>query len=212
MAMVINTNMGALNANRILDATSREQSVAMERLTSGKSINRAADNAAGLAVATEMTKQVTGINQAVRNANDGISLIQTGDGETDEVVNMLQRMRELAIQSMNGTYTAANRDQMNSEFSQLQTEIDRVADTTKFNGNALLSSADEFEIQVGWETTAADKITVTTADLNLAALSVNGGTVSTAANASIAASTIAADLSDINGFRAKWGALQNRLE
>ena len=212
MAMVINTNMGALNANRILDATSREQSVAMERLTSGKSINRAADNAAGLAVATEMTKQVTGLNQAVSNANDGISFIQTMDGATDEIVTMMQRMRELAIQSMNGTYTAANRDQMDAEFQQLHSEIDRVADTTKFNGTALLSSANSTEMQVGWETAAADQITVQTRDLNTAVLSITAAEISTAALASQAVSQINADLEAINGYRANWGAVQNRLE
>ena len=212
MAMVINTNMGALNANRILDATSREQSVAMERLTSGKAINKAADNAAGLAVSTEMTKQVIGLDQAVRNANDGVSLIQTMDGATDEIVNMMQRMRELAVQSMNGTYTDANRDQMDAEFLQLQSEIDRVANTTKFNGTALLSSANSIEMQVGWETATADKITVQAQDLNLAALSITGDSISTAALASDAVSAIDNDLSDINVYRANWGAVQNRLE
>jgi flagellin len=212
MAMVINTNMASLNATRILDSTAKEQSMAMERLTSGKSINRAADNAAGLAVSSEMTKQVRGIDQAVRNANDGISLIQTIDGATEEVTSMLQRMRELAIQSLNGTYTDANRDQMDAEYIQLQNEIDRVANTSKFNGTVLLSSANSVEIQVGWETNTADKITVQTKDLNLAVLSITGGTISTVSDASLAVVDLNNDLSDINGYRATWGALQNRME
>ena len=215
MAMVINTNMGALNANRILDATSREQSVAMERLTSGKAINKAADNAAGLAVATEMTKQVMGLDQAVRNANDGVSLIQTMDGATDEIVNMMQRMRELSVQSMNGTYTAANRTQMNAEFTQLSSEIQRVAETTKFNGTALIDgSTTEVAFQVGWETAAADKITVTLDDLaaSQAGLNLTAQSIQTVTAASIAISILDAGLSTVNTNRANWGAVQNRLE
>lgn len=214
MSMVINTNMGALNANRILDATSREQSVAMERLTSGKSINRAADNAAGLAVATEMTKQVTGLDQSVRNANDGISLIQTMDGAMDEIVNAMQRMRELALQSMNGTYTAANRTQMDAEFTQLQSEIGRIADTTKFNGLSLLdTAAASVAFQVGWETAGADKITVAMSAFSLGAIStVVGQEILSIDAAASAVGTLDADLSDINTSRATWGAIQNRLE
>ena len=215
MAMVINTNMGALNANRILDATSREQSVAMERLTSGKSINRAADNAAGLAVSTEMTKQVTGLDQAVRNANDGISLIQTMDGATDEITNMMQRMRELAIQSMNGTYTAANRTQMNAEFTQLSSEIQRVAETTKFNGTGLIDgSTAEVAFQVGWEAAGADKITVTLGDLaaSAAGLNLTAQSIQTATAASDAIGILDTGLGTINTNRANWGAIQNRLE
>ena len=214
MGMVINTNMGALNANRILDATSREQSVAMERLTSGKSINRAADNAAGLAVATEMTKQVTGLDQAVRNANDGISLVQTMDGAMDEIVNMMQRMRELAIQSMNGTYTAANRTQMDAEFTQLQSEIERVADTTKFNGSALLDgTVTSVDFQVGWETNAADKINLVLSDFTASNLNVSTAqNITSITDASVAIENINSDLSAINTNRATWGAIQNRLE
>lgn len=141
MAMGINTNMGAINANRILDQTSRAQETTMERLTSGLRINRSADDAAGLAVVTGMKTQTIGTDMAVRNANDGIGLVQTVDGASEEVTNMLQRMRELGIQSMNGTYNNDNRQQMQVEFRQLQLEIDRVADTTKFNGMAVMTSA-----------------------------------------------------------------------
>src|SRR5690554_7980942 len=119
MAMVINTNMGAINASRILDSTQKEQNTAMERLTSGLRINKAAEDAAGLAVATGMTTQIRGTDQAIRNANDGVGLLQTVDGASDEVVNMLQRMRELGIQALTGTYSDDNRAQMNSEYQQL---------------------------------------------------------------------------------------------
>ncbi|MBE0472247.1 MAG: flagellin FliC, partial [Methyloprofundus sp.] len=129
MAMVINTNMGAINAARILDGTSRDQSTTMERLTSGLRINRAADDAAGMAVAIGMTTQIRGTEQAIRNANDGVGLIQTVDGASEEVVDMLQRMRELAVQSLTGTYSNENRSQMDAEYQQLGLEIQRVAST-----------------------------------------------------------------------------------
>ncbi|WP_130537793.1 flagellin [Thiomicrorhabdus indica] len=201
MAMVINTNMGAINAQRTLDQTSREQSVSMERLTSGLRINKAADDAAGLAVATGMTTQIKGTDQAIRNANDSIGMLQTLDGATEEVVNMLQRMRELGVQSMNGTYNNDNRKQMQAEFSQLQEEIQRVADTTKFNGMNIMNAssfgsaavaatfantsagalsvagdnASAFKAHVGWEAGSNNRIAV--AMLNFSTLSAIGAAV-----------------------------------
>ncbi|WP_130537792.1 flagellin [Thiomicrorhabdus indica] len=201
MAMVINTNMGAINAQRTLDQTSREQSVSMERLTSGLRINKAADDAAGLAVTTGMTTQIKGTDQAIRNANDSIGMLQTLDGATEEVVNMLQRMRELGVQSMNGTYNNDNRKQMQAEFSQLQEEIQRVADTTKFNGMNIMNAssfgsaavaatfantsagalsvagdnASAFKAHVGWEAGSNNRIAV--AMLNFSTLSAIGAAV-----------------------------------
>ena len=214
MAMVINTNMGSLNAVRILDSTSREQSVAMERLTSGLRINRAADDAAGLAVTESMTTQIRGTDMAVRNANDGIGLIQTMDGAMQEVVDMLQRMRELGIQSLNGTYSTANRTQMDAEFSQLQNEIDRIADTTKFNGTALFdATVTSVDLQVGWETNAADKINIALSNFSINALNTSTAqAIGSTTAASDAILNINSDLSAINIQRANWGALQNRLE
>ncbi len=214
MAMVINTNMGAINANRVLDATGRDQSVAMERLTSGLRINKAADDAAGLAVATGMTTQVMGTDQAVRNANDGISLIQTQDGAMEEVVNMMQRMRELAVQSLNGTYNAENRAQMDQEYDQLASEIVRVGNTTKFNEVSLMDgTTTTISLHVGWETGANNKINVSTMNV---ATSIGAGlsnnTISTVAGASLAIGSIDNLLSAVNTKRATWGALQNRLE
>ena len=133
--------MASMNAVRMLDRTSGEQSTSMERLTSGLRINSAADDAAGLAVATGMTTQIMGTEQAIRNANDSIGMLQTLDGATDEVVNMMQRMRELAVQSMNGTYNNDNRDQMQSEIKQLQQEVVRISDTTKFNGMNIMNAS-----------------------------------------------------------------------
>ncbi|WP_127470460.1 flagellin [Thiomicrorhabdus aquaedulcis] len=141
MAMVINTNMGAMNAQRTLNTSALEQSTSMARLTSGLRINGAADDAAGLAVVTGMNTQSIGTQQSIRNANDAVGMIQTMDGAAEEVVNMLQRMRELSLQSMNGTYNNDNRDQMQSEFKQLQSEVVRVADTTKFNGMNVMNAS-----------------------------------------------------------------------
>ena len=213
MAMVINTNMGAINASRILDGTQKEQSTAMERLTSGLRINKAADDAAGLAVATGMTTQIRGTDQAIRNANDGMSLLQTVDGATEEVVNMLQRMRELSVQSMNGTYNDDNRMQMNAEFAQLQTEISRVAETTKFNETALMNGSNaDLDLHVGWETASDNKITISLMDFTGMTAIASTVNVSAVGNASTAIGLIDDNLASIKEQRANWGALQNRLD
>ncbi|SFR59361.1 flagellin [Thiomicrospira sp. ALE5] len=200
MSMVINTNMGAVNAQRILDTTSRQQADSMERLTSGLRINKAADDAAGLAVVTGMDTQSIGTQQAIRNANDSIGMVQTLDGASEEVVNMLQRMRELSLQSMNGTYNNENRVQMQSEFTQLQNEIGRIADTTKFNGQNIMNSASfvgsavlgigsannadfaiaasaagAFRAHVGWEGGSDNRVGVALLDFNT--LSARSSTV-----------------------------------
>jgi flagellin len=142
-------------------------------------------------------------------------LIQTLDGATDEITNMMQRMRELAVQSMNGTYTAANRTQMNAEFTQLSSEIQRVAETTKFNGTALINgSTAEVAFQVGWETAAADKVTVTLDDLaaSAAGLNLSAQSINAATAASDAIAILDTGMGTVNTNRANWGALQNRLE
>ena len=153
MAMVIGTNIMSLNAQRNLSLSARDQDQAMERLTSGNRINSAKDDAAGLSIANGMTSQIRGLDQAVRNANDGISLIQTAEGALDQSTNILQRMRELSIQSANGTYDdGENRASMDAEFQQLVAEIDRIAETTTFNGQTLLDgSRGNVALQVGSE-------------------------------------------------------------
>ena len=220
MAMVINTNMAALNAQNSLASTSKMQSQSMERLTSGLRINGASDDAAGLAVATGMSTQIRGTDQAIRNANDGMGLLQTADGASEEVVSMLQRMRELGIQSMNGTYNYDNRKQMDLEFNQLQKEIQRVADTTKFNGLNIMNASSfsvytagsvvsaaglgfstgmsGLKLQVGWETDSANTMKI--ALMNFSSLSAIGanitiyasGSSAFSANVSMAKSAIAA--------------------
>lgn len=150
MAMVINSNIQSLNAQRHLNNSLDAQNTATERLSSGLRINSAKDDAAGLAIANRMTSQVQGLNQAVRNANDGAALIQTAEGGLEETTNILQRMRELSIQSANGTYDTGNRNTLNAEVKQLQLEINRIGETTSFNGlNILDGSQGEVKLQVG---------------------------------------------------------------
>jgi flagellin len=215
--MVINTNMGALNAVRLMDQTSRDMATSMERLTTGQRINSSADDAAGLAIVTNMDTQIRGTEMAIRHANDGISVMQTLDGATEEVVSMMQRMRELAVQSMNGTYTDANRSQMDAEFGQLQNEIDRIAVTTKFNEQSLMDgtggTSGVITIQVGWEGGTNNQITVSTKNFKVASLNTNASaTVATISAASAALANIDKDLSAMNLQRSKMGAIQNRLE
>lgn len=152
MAMVINSNIMSLNAQRNLTSSQNDQNQAMQRLTSGLRINSAADDAAGLSIASRMTSQISGLNQAVRNANDGQSLIQTAEGALSESTNILQRMRELSIQSANGTYDSGNRKTMDAEVKQLISELDRISETTSFNGqNVLDGSLGSVTLQVGSE-------------------------------------------------------------
>jgi flagellin len=150
MPQIINTNIASLNAQRNLTMSQGDQNQAMERLTSGKRINSAADDAAGLAISNRMTSQVRGLDQAIRNANDGISLIQTAEGALDETTNILQRMRELSIQSANGTYDEGNRATLDAEVQQLISEIDRISETTKFNGLQILDGTlGDVDLQAG---------------------------------------------------------------
>lgn len=216
--------MGSLNAVRTLDGTSKDQALAMERLTSGLRINKSADDAAGLAVATKMTSQIRGTDQAIQNANDGIGMVQTMDGAVEEIVSMLQRMRELGIQAQNGTYTAENRAQMDTEFDQLKLEIDRVAQTTTFNDQKILngsasSNSNAQKFHVGWDLGADNKISVSVLNFGVSALSGGGGfplsslsLANSVSAASTAVGALDAVLSLVNTQRAAWGAVQNRLD
>ena len=152
MPLVINTNVAALNSQRQLVDSGNDLSQAMERLSSGRRINTAADDAAGLAISNRMTSQIRGLDQAIRNANDGVSLIQTAEGALDEVTNILQRIRELAIQSANGIYADKDRNTLDAEAQQLKAEIDRISSSTSFNGQPLLDgSLGDVALQVGAE-------------------------------------------------------------
>ena len=161
MAMTINTNIFSLNAQRNTSATQNSLATAMQRLSSGLRVNSAKDDAAGLAIAERMNAQVRGMNVASRNANDGISLAQTAEGALGKVSDTIQRMRELAVQSANGTNSADDRDNLQAEFAQLNAEVDRIVSGAKFNGTALLDgSVATFTFQVGAGTDATDTITV----------------------------------------------------
>ena len=189
----INTNVAAQVAANALAKNDRAMTQTMERLATGKRINSASDDAAGLAIASKLTAQVTGLNQAVRNGNDAISMLQTADGAMEEVGNMLQRMRELGVQGGTGTLSSTDRTALNTEFVALRTEIERIADNTQWNGDNLLDgSAGSFGLltfQVGYE--ADQTITVNVGDLELAA-----GAVSYTAGTS-AGGILGADLSAI---------------
>ncbi len=204
MAMVINSNIQSLNAQRHLSNSLSAQNTATERLSSGLRINSAKDDAAGLAIANRMTSQVQGLNQAVRNANDGSALIQTAEGGLEEMTNIMQRMRELSIQSANGTYDTGNRNTLNAEVKQLKMEIDRIAETTSFNGqNILDGSLGEIDLQVGEN--ANQTIALDIDSLKTNNLGANGGDlVGTAGTGSLlttlqAVSASGAAFLEING-------------
>ena len=178
MALTINTNVASLNAQRNLNSSQADLNKSMQRLSSGLRINSAKDDAAGLAISDRMTSQITGLNQAVRNANDGISLAQTAEGALQESTNILQRMRELAVQSANDTNTQSDRDSMQAEVSQLAEELGRIAETTEFNGRNLLDGTlDGATFQVGANAGANQTISFDIASAKTADLSQVGTTI-----------------------------------
>ena len=233
----INTNINALTATNALTKNSRDMQLTMQRLSTGQRINGASDDAAGITIATTMTAQINGLNAAIKNANDGISMLQTADGALSETSSMLQRMRELAVLSVNDTYSATQKTAMNTEYGQLHSEIDRIALQTQWNGMTLLTgsgglntpasnSVGQFTFQVG----ANNAQVVSVAILNMAitsggnatggnltpATSMLGGlsTASTIATAALAATAITAldvALTNLNTQRSTIGATVNRL-
>ncbi len=160
MSQIINTNLASLNAQRNLSASNSSMATALQRLSSGMRVNSAKDDAAGMAIAERMNAQVRGMSVAMRNANDAISLAQTAEGALGKISDLLQRMRELALQSANATNSGSDRSALQNEFNQLQSEIDRTAQTTRFNGNAILTQTTSFEFQIGSNATTNDAVTV----------------------------------------------------
>jgi len=211
---VINTNILSLNAQRNVSANNGALATAVQRLSSGLRVNSAKDDAAGLAIANRMTAQARGMNVAIRNANDGISLAQTAEGALGKVTDMLQRMRELAVQAANDTNGSSDRTSLNQEFSQLKAEIDRTFDATKFNGTQILNTAATLNFQIGASNIAADQLAVTTSDLSAGTgmTAVASGDVTSLANAQSAITNIDTALTEINSSRATFGAMQNRFE
>jgi flagellin len=214
---VINTNTAALRAQNGSRIAENSLKTAMERLSSGKRINSAKDDAAGLAIASKMTSQIRGMGQAVRNANDGISYAQTAEGALGEVTNMLQRIRELAVQSASGTYGSADRTNLDSEVTELKSQITNILATTEFNGTRIFNSSSSgttytaasgsVAIQTG--VNSGDTVTVSFSSLSDLA---SGTAVDTASNASTALGNVDTALTNVNATRAKLGAAQSRLE
>jgi flagellin len=211
---VINTNISAMKASNASTSANKQLGVAMERLSTGKRINSAKDDAAGLAISATMTSQIRGMNQAIRNANDGIALAQTADGALNETSNMLQRIRELAIQSKSGTYSATDRTNLQAEVAQLQLQISDNLTNAKFNGVTQFSQTSGTNVTI---TIQAGDAAATTIDLTIAGLD---GTKLAASALDVTTTTLAATtidnvdlaLSSINSTRASLGAGQSRLE
>jgi flagellin len=216
MAIIVNSNLASLNAQRNLEGSQNSLNTSLQRLSSGLRINSAKDDAAGLFIAQQLTRDIRGTNQAVRNASDGISLGQTAEGALGEIANNLQRIRELAVQSANAT--TGNRTGIQAEVDQLTQEISRIIQTTEFSGNKLLSGATSLTFQVGASGAASNQLAITTVNLTgiagyAAGLTATGTVnVSDAANASAALSAISTALDSVNQSRATYGALQNRFE
>ncbi|MCI1858748.1 MAG: flagellin [Sporolactobacillus sp.] len=214
--MIINHNIAALNTNRQLEINNNAAQKNLEKLSSGYRINRAADDAAGLAISEKMRAQIRGLDQATRNAQDGISLIQTAEGGLNETHSILQRMRELADQSANGTYTDADKGDMEKEFEQLKQEVGRISDVIEFNTQPLLNGTGgsggkgTFTFQIG--ANEGQTISVSISSASADALKIMDASISGGGNAAAAITTINAAISAVSIQRANLGAVQNRLE
>lgn len=212
---VINTNIKSLISQQALNKNGRALSAAMEQLSTGKRINSAADDAAGLAISNRMTAQIRGLDQAVRNANDGISMIQTAEGALSEVTNMLQRIRELSVQAANDTYSDVDRESLQLEVTELINEIDRIGNNTMWNGMYLfagdIGDGGDFSIQVGVGDSVDSVIEGTLYEMDAGVLEVDTLDISTAEDAQEAMLSIDSAISTIDNWRAEYGAKINRL-
>ena len=209
MPQIINTNVMSLNAQRNLNTSQQSLSISVQRLSSGLRVNSAKDDAAGLAIAERMNSQVRGMNVAMRNAADGISLAQTAEGALGSIGDNLQRMRELAVQAANATSTN-DEAALDSEYQQLVAENTRLIASTKFNGTALLSGGISLTFQIGANNSTNDQITISTGAA--LALSSASAVLSSPAAAATALDSLDADLNSVNALRATFGATQSRFE
>ena len=214
----INTNVSALNAQNVMTKNTRSMSATMEQLSTGSRINSAKDDAAGLAIGQSQTSQIRGLNQAVRNLNDGVNLLQTAEGALTETTNMLQRMRELAVQSASGTYSTTQRSYLATEFLALGSQIEKIASETTWNGYTVLTgttggtTTGTFSFQSGQ--TSGQTIDVAIGAMTLSALGItatNAAGISTAASASAAIASIDSAINTVNSQRATIGAAVNRM-
>jgi flagellin len=216
MGLRINTNVASLNAQRNLSNTRLNLNKSLEKLSSGQRINRAGDDAAGLAISENLKAQIRGLGQAERNAEDGISLVQIAEGALGEVSNILIRLRELSVQAASDTIGATERKFLNVEFEQLTSEVDRIANSTEFNRVPLLNGTGAvFDIQIGTRNDPiSDRLTfdASSADVNVAALGLNLASVADKISAQNSLSSIDQAIVSVSGIRADFGALQNRLQ
>jgi len=215
MALTVNTNLASIKSMTNMSRTSRNLQGSFERISSGLRITKAADDAAGLGVAESLDAQEISARQAMRNVNDGISLIQTAEGATNEVANILKRMRELAVQSASETMATTERAYIQTEYLALEEEVNRIAAVTEFNGILLAEGTNtQVAVQVGVMNTSNDQITVTFSDLRSTALGIDSGTIGldTAANAFAAIDDLDTALDSVSSSRAGLGASQNRLD
>lgn len=211
MALTVNTNVSSLNAQRQLSSSGNALDTSFQRLSSGFRINSAADDSAGLQISNRMTSQIQGLDRAVMNAQDGISVAQTAEGAMDEVTNMLQRMRVLAVQSQDGVNTTDDRNALQAEVSQLHTEIGRIGSTTSFGGTKLLDGNYSASFLVGANSGEDIDVIIGTA-MDDADLGLAGITVATVGDASTAMDTIDTAIQSVDTQRAGLGALQNRFQ
>lgn len=220
MALTVNTNLFAINAQRNVNKVQGGLGTSVERLSSGLRVNSAKDDAAGLAISMKLTAQVRSLNQAIRNAQDGISVVQVAEGGMNEIHNILTRMRELAQQSSTGTLATSDRTALNNEFADLKSEITRISDTTEFNGLSLLDgtlSANGVSLQVGINNTANDRITVsgtTFYDIDASSIGLtttNVSSIDSAANAQSMLTIVDSAIALVSTRRGTLGGVQNRL-
>jgi flagellin len=214
MALVIQTNFAALSAQKNLQTNQKQLAGSFQKLSSGFRVNTAADDAAGLAVSESMKSQIRSYTVAERNAGDGISMAQTAEGALGEVHDILGRMRELAVQSSNGSLTDTDRGYLNTEFSSLQSEVTRIQGSAKFNGVSLVNStAATVKFQIGLDNVGSDQIDVTFGGVALTTLVTASSTsVDTATNALASLSNIDTAIGSVSGYRAKFGTAMNRLD
>lgn len=216
MGLRINTNVASLNAQRNLRGTRLSMNKSLEKLSSGQRINRAGDDAAGLAISENLKAQIRGLKQAERNAEDGISLVQIAEGALGEISNIMIRLRELSVQAASDTIGSTERKFLNVEFEQLTSEVDRIANSTEFNRVPLLNGTGAvFDIQIGTRNDPiSDRLTfdASSADVNVAALGLNLASVADKISSQNSLSSIDQAIISVSGIRADFGALQNRLQ
>ena len=211
--MSVRTNVASMMAAGQLSNTNKGLANSLGKISSGLRINSASEDAAGLGVATNLENQVISTRQAMRNTNDGISIIQTAESASNEVTDILQRMRELAVQSSSETLADSERSFISDEFNQLRSEVGRIASVTEFNGIALANgTTSTLSVQVGIQNASSSRIDIALGDITTSGLSINAISLDSVTNARTAIDSLDTALTSVNGFRSSFGAVQNRLD